>query len=79
MANHMVSAGLETNATDKRRTTSPAIPGISLATPQNYDSITNLRNRLNAIGVPYTAAYLDVMTANDMTYALRLFDDPTSI
>lgn len=46
----------------------------------NYGSITALKARLAAFDAfTYTAARLDQMTVNDMVYALRSIDDPTSI
>lgn len=46
----------------------------------NTDTITALRARLTAIsGTTYTADYLDKMTLNDMIYAVRLNEAPTTI
>lgn len=63
--------------TDKRRVQGQSAE--SIATPANYVSIGALRTRLLAIGAPFTAKYLDLMTLNDMIYALRVKDDPTGI
>lgn len=42
--------------------------------------ITSLRARLTAISATsYTTARLDAMSVNDMIYAVRLADQPTSI
>lgn len=46
----------------------------------DYASITALRARLAAIDAGfYTAQRLDTMTYNDMVYAVRRNDSPTSI
>lgn len=51
-----------------------------LGTPANYGSVANLRTRLAAInGAYYTSAMLDIMSVNDMIYALRMSDDKTTI
>jgi hypothetical protein len=51
-----------------------------IATPANYASIATMRTRLAAIsGSTYTAAVLDLMTMNDMIYAIRLSDDAAGI
>ncbi len=51
-----------------------------LATPANYASVSALRTRLAAInGTLYTATYMDLMTKNDMVYAIRLNDDSAGI
>jgi len=53
---------------------------IPLAEENNYDSITDLRTRLAAINAGYyTAARLDMMTKNDMIYALRQASDAAGI
>ena len=54
--------------------------GSGVATPVNYTSITAARTRLAAANAGYyTAARLDQMTTNDMLFALRNIDDPTTI
>lgn len=51
-----------------------------VATIANYGSVGALRTRLAAInGTYYTAARLNTMSVNDMQYAVRLNDDPTTI
>lgn len=46
----------------------------------NDDSIATMKTRLAAInGAYFTAARLNTMTANDMLYALRQADFPTTI
>jgi hypothetical protein len=64
----------ESTNTQARSSTSP------LGTPLNYADITKLRTRLAAInGARYTSANLDVMTKNDMIYAIRVSDDAAGI
>lgn len=63
---------------DKRRVqgslTSP------VGTPANYATITAMRTRLAAANPTYwTTARLNKTNENDMTYALRLLDDPTGV
>ena len=63
---------------DKRKgqgtTTDPAV-----ATLANIDDIGSMRARLTAINAAtYTVDALNHMTHNDMRYAIRLNDDPTS-
>jgi len=80
MANHMLGSSPEIIWADKRRTQSTGNGATSQATPQNYDSVTNLRTRLAAInGAYFTPAMLDTMTVNDMAYAMRLNDDAASV
>jgi len=46
----------------------------------DMSSIAAMRTRLTAIsGTTYTAAVLNTMTYNDMVYALRMQDAPTSV
>jgi hypothetical protein len=46
----------------------------------DLSDISAMRTRLAAInGALYTAAYLDKMTKNDMVYAIRLNDNPSTI
>lgn len=46
----------------------------------NYITLAARRARLTAInGTYYTAARLDTLTDNDINYALRLADAPTTI
>jgi len=74
--------GNDLGVVDKRESTAAgAISGTSpLGTPLNYIDITKLRARLIAInGTRYTTAYLDVMTVNDMIYALRTLDDAAGV
>lgn len=63
-----------------------AASGANGADPQlgfdadNLDSISAMRARLAAInGTYYTAAVLNMMTVNDMAYAIRLNDFPATI
>lgn len=51
-----------------------------LATVGNYASVFALRSRLAAANAAYyTTARLDSLTVNDMIFAVRNMDDPTSI
>jgi hypothetical protein len=62
-----------TNAQAKSSTT-------PVGTILNYGDVTKLRARLTAINAGrYTSAFLDVMTKNDMVYALRTLDDSGGI
>lgn len=46
----------------------------------NTDNISTMRTRLAAIdGTFYTAARMNTMTFNDMKYAIRIADNPTTI
>lgn len=46
----------------------------------NLTSVAAMRTRLNAISsTTYSTARLDLMTKNDMLYAIRLESDATSI
>jgi len=63
---------------DKRRTQATMTPPVG--TPANYATVANLRTRLAAVnGSYFTTARLNSMNENDMTYALRLADDPGGI
>lgn len=54
--------------------------GSQLTTVANYASISALRGALNAAnGAYYTTSKLDQMTVNDMVFALRNMQDPTTI
>lgn len=51
-----------------------------LNTPANYMSVAALRGALAAAnGTYYTSARLDALTVNDMIFALRNIQDPTTI
>lgn len=53
---------------------------VLVATPANYASIAAMKTRLAAInGTYFTTARMNTMTVNDLIYALRLNDDPTTI
>ncbi|HEY6022294.1 MAG TPA: hypothetical protein VIY48_21285 [Candidatus Paceibacterota bacterium] len=77
MANADLGVNTYMDVVDKRKVQGASTQPI--ATPANYASISAMRTRLLAIGGVYTAAYLDVMTKNDMIYALRLSDDSAGI
>lgn len=54
--------------------------GSGLNTPVNYASLGGLRAALTAAnGTYYTSAKLDTLTVNDMVFALRSIQDPTTI
>ena len=73
----MAQADVDSNlgVPDKRRT--QGSNGSNLATPANYVNVAAMRTRLAAIG--YATATLDLMTKNDMIYALRVSDDAAGI
>lgn len=74
----MANNQTEFDVVDKRRVQSSQT--VLYTTPLNYVGITQLRARLAAVNAGrYTAAYLNVLTLNDMIYALRTLDDPTGI
>lgn len=52
----------------------------SLTDPADYTSITSLRTTLSTFdSLTYTSAVLDGMTVNDMVFAVRSIQDPTTI
>lgn len=64
--------------TDKRQTSGAAT--LPMANPANYVSISAMRTRLAAINPTYfTTARLNAMNDSDLTYALRLADDPAGV
>lgn len=66
------------NITNPNRTVGSG--GAHLTTPLNYTSVTALRAALAAFDpITYTATALDALTANDMAFALRNIQDPTTI
>lgn len=70
--------GVANDVTDKRQT--QGNNASTIATPANYASVAALRTRLAAINAGlYTSAYLDLMTKNDMVYAVRLNDDSAGV
>lgn len=51
-----------------------------LTAPQNYTSITAMRAFLNGFDpVTYSNANLDILSTNDMVFAIRNIQDSTSI
>lgn len=59
---------------------SVATSGAVYATPANYASFTAMDARLTAIsGTLYPQSVLDMMTANDKVYAIRLNDDAATL
>lgn len=78
MADAMIGVDIDTNWTDKRQ--SQGSGGSSISAPTDFQSVTSMRTRLNAISsTTYTAARLNTMTVNDMVYALRLSDEAGGI
>lgn len=52
----------------------------SVVEQNNYDNVTDMRTRLAVInGTYFTSARLDIMTKNDMVYALRQASDSAGI
>lgn len=52
----------------------------NLTAPQNYTSITAMRAFLNGFdNKTYSNANLDIMSTNDMVFAIRSIQDPTTI
>ncbi|HET7713282.1 MAG TPA: hypothetical protein VFK94_02335 [Patescibacteria group bacterium] len=76
----MANAEIENNLgiTDKRRTQGATTTPV--ATDANYADVAALKARLTAAApASYPAATLNLMTKNDMVYALRLIDDAAGI
>jgi len=70
MANTQVGA-VNQNFVDKRRQRDYQVPQLSDA--NNYDSVNEMRARLQVVAPgTYTNARLDIMTVNDMVYAVRV-------
>lgn len=58
---------------------SVAVSTDDLATPANYQSVSDIDTRLLAIGGVFAnQAYLDGLTFNDKVYCLKLADDGTN-
>lgn len=69
MANSQTGA-VDFGFVDKRRGRDQ---GTALSEQANYDLVSDLRTRLNALSATaYSTARLDTMTVNDMVYALRV-------
>ena len=73
-------------ATGTQRSNMGQHPGGNVDDPRSHDDIDNadnigqMRARLAVIDAGfYTATRLNTMTMNDMVYALRVADHPTSI
>lgn len=70
--------GVVRSVVDKRQLQGASTQAI--ATPANYASEASLRARLTAISAStYSTANLNLMTINDMVYALRMNDDAAGI
>lgn len=62
-----------------KRNGSAIITDPAAAILANIDDVSSMRTRLTAINAGvYTTDFLNHMTENDMIYAIRLNDDPTS-
>lgn len=62
-----------------KRNGSAVINDPSSAILTNIKDVASMRARLTAINAAtYTTDYLNHMTENDMIYAIRMNDDPTS-
>jgi len=63
--------------TDKRRTQGSATQTVTLT---NYKDVAALKARLTAAAAAsYPTATLNLMTKNDLEYAVRLIDDAAGI
>lgn len=72
------SVGNLLRVVDKRNSSS-IITDPSAAIYTNIKDVASLRARLTAINAGiYTTDFLNHMTENDMIYAVRINDDPTS-
>ena len=72
--------GNEQGFVDKRGANRAGSTADYITTNTNYDDINAMRTRLAAAAPgTYTTARLEQMTDNDMRFALRSIDDPTSI
>jgi hypothetical protein len=68
---------VDSNFTNANRTQGNV---TNLTTPLNYTSVSALRARLTALDAfTYSAANLDILSVNDMVYAVRSIDDRTTI
>ena len=66
--------------TDRQESAAAQIANQSGYADANQNTIAAMRARLAVINAGlYTAAYLNTMTYNDMMYAIRLADAPTSV
>jgi hypothetical protein len=75
-ASHTGSGTQKTNLTGSNISPQNGLDDIDV----NADSIANLRARLAAVnGTYFTATRLNAMTFNDLVYALRLADFPSTI
>lgn len=65
---------------DKRQGRAASTVSIGATPHANMKDVAAMRARLTAINpTSYTSARLDSMTVNDLIYAIRLNDEPTSI
>jgi hypothetical protein len=80
MANTQTCAP-EINIINSNRAVAGQLGGASnFTTPLNYSSVTALRSALSTANAGYyTSAKLDQLSVNDMVFALRNIQDPTTI
>jgi len=72
--------GLDLSFTYANRVNAIGNSGGFISSAANYFSINGLRNRLQAFDpFTYTNSVLDTMCVNDMVFALRNIDDPSTI
>lgn len=81
MANTMLGAVVDTEFVNSLRATATMGGGASNFTDSNdYTSVDSLRTALSAYDpLTYTSRVLDIMTVNDMVFAVRNCQDPTTI
>lgn len=76
IGNHL---GVAASGTTNKNLNGGATPGAGLKNT-NIVTIDDARARLTAVAPgSYPTKVLDTMTFNDMIYAIRLLDNPTSI
>lgn len=78
MADGALSVDVHTGFVDKRRTQGSNTNPLSSIV--NYATVASMKTRLNVISsTSYTAARMNTMTLNDLTYAIRVADDKAGI
>lgn len=80
MANKQMGTLTHFNFVNSNRATQNESSTGGLNSPGNFVTVTALRNALAAFDAfTYTSAELDRMTVNDMVFAYRNINDPTTI
>jgi hypothetical protein len=75
----MVGGDLESRVIDKRKTPNQSANSWSATYDTATLDVAGLRARLTAIsGTLYPATYLNLISVNDMRYAVRMSDDAAS-